>query len=142
MRTAEKGEEMMMKTRLQIQDDRYSVRTAEKGEEMMMKTQISRELVWSLLGGLGLLILSAGFVSASDGTASTDAAVKTARQVSVTLNAGETYVIKGLSQGDTPAVRVRENPNALRIPTHSSCAVKYRVNSRCTPLPRASGRLM
>ena len=55
------------------------MRTAEKGEEMMMKTQISRELVWSLLGGLGLLILSAGFVSASDGTASTDAAAKTAR---------------------------------------------------------------
>jgi Flp pilus assembly secretin CpaC len=82
---------------------------------MTMKTQISRELVWSLLGGLGLLILSAGFVSASDGTASTDAAARTARQVSVTLNAGETYVIKGLSQGDTPAVRVRENPNALVV---------------------------
>src|SRR5579864_715782 len=82
---------------------------------MMMKTLISRELVWSLLGGLGLLILSVGFVSASDGTASKDAAAKTARQVSVTLNAGETYVIKGLSRGDTPAVRVRENPNALVV---------------------------
>ena len=81
----------------------------------MMKTQISREWVWSLLGGLGLLILSAGFVSASDGTASTDAAAKTAHQVSVTLNAGESYVIKGLSPGDTPAVRVRENPNALVV---------------------------
>ena len=80
-----------------------------------MKTQIGRELVWSLLGGLGLLILSAGFVSASDATASTDAAAKTARQISVTLNAGETYVIKGLSKGDTPAVRVRENPNALVV---------------------------
>ncbi len=67
----------------------------------------SRGLVSSLLGGLGLLTLAAGLVAASEGNSE--------RQVAVTLNAGETYVIKDLSAGATPAVHVMDNPSALVV---------------------------
>lgn len=67
----------------------------------------SRGLVGSLLGGLGLLTLAAGLVAASEGNSE--------RQVAVTLNAGETYVIKNLSAGATPAVHVMDNPSALVV---------------------------
>jgi len=67
----------------------------------------SRGLVGSLLGGLGLLTLAAGLVAASEGNSE--------RQVAVTLNAGETYVIKDLSAGATPAVHVMDNPSALVV---------------------------
>jgi len=73
-----------------------------------MKAKSGKRLVRSLLGGLGLLILSAGLTIASDGK---DAG----RQVAITLNAGETFVIKDLSEGATPAVHVVENPNALIV---------------------------
>ena len=73
-----------------------------------MKAISSRGLVRSLLGGMGLLMLAAGLTSASD---SRDAQ----RQIAVTLNPGETYVIKDLSAGATPAVHVMDNPNALIV---------------------------
>lgn len=73
-----------------------------------MKAKSGKGLVRSLLGGLGLLILSAGLTTASDGK-------DPGRQVAVTLNAGETFVIKDLSEGATPAVHVVENPNALIV---------------------------
>jgi len=57
---------------------------------------------------MGLLILSAGLTSGSDGRDSQ-------RQIAVTLNPGETYVIKDLSAGATPAVHVMDNPNALIV---------------------------
>ncbi len=73
-----------------------------------MKAISSRGFVYSLLGGMGLLMLSAGLTSGSDGR---DAE----RQIAVTLNPGETYVIKDLSAGATPAVHVMDNPNALIV---------------------------
>jgi Flp pilus assembly secretin CpaC len=75
---------------------------------MKMKAISSRRLVHSLLGGMGLLILSAGLARASDGRDS-------GRQIAITLNPGETYVIKDLSAGATPAVHVMDNPNALIV---------------------------
>src|SRR5712672_1866477 len=75
---------------------------------MKMKAIGSRRLVHSLLGGMGLLILSAGLARASDGRDS-------GRQIAITLNPGETYVIKDLSAGATPAVHVMDNPNALIV---------------------------
>jgi len=75
---------------------------------MKMKAISSRGFVHSLLGGMGLLILSAGLTSGSDGRDSQ-------RQIAVTLNPGETYVIKDLSAGATPAVHVMDNPNALIV---------------------------
>jgi Flp pilus assembly secretin CpaC len=71
---------------------------------MKMKAKGGRGLISSLLGGLGFLTLAAGLSAASDG-----------RQVAVTLNAGETYLIKDLSAGSTPAVHVVDNPNALIV---------------------------
>jgi len=73
-----------------------------------MKAISSRGLVRSLLGGMGLLMLAGGLTSASDGRDSQ-------RQIAVTLNPGETYVIKDLSAGATPSVRVMDNPNALIV---------------------------
>ena len=73
-----------------------------------MKAKSSMGLVRSLLGGLGLLMLSAGLTTASDGK-------DPRRQVAVTLNPGETYVIKDLNAGATPAVHVIDNPNALVV---------------------------
>lgn len=73
-----------------------------------MKAISSTRFVHSLLGGIGLLVLSAGLSSGSDGRDSE-------RQIAVTLNPGETYVIKDLSAGATPAVHVMDNPNALIV---------------------------
>jgi Flp pilus assembly secretin CpaC len=75
---------------------------------MEMKAISSRGFVHSLLAGIGLLILSAGLTSGSDGRDSE-------RQIAVTINPGETYVIKDLSAGATPAVHVMDNPNALIV---------------------------
>ncbi|MGD0288212.1 MAG: pilus assembly protein N-terminal domain-containing protein [Candidatus Binataceae bacterium] len=69
-----------------------------------MKARSGRGLIGSLLGGLGFLTLAAGLTAASEG-----------RQVAVTLDAGETYVIKDLSAGATPAVHVEDNPSALIV---------------------------
>jgi len=63
-------------------------------------------LIISLIGAIGLLALSAAAVRAADDSD---------REVAVSLNAGETYVIKGLSVGGTPAVHVINNPNALVV---------------------------
>ena len=67
-----------------------------------MKAISSTGFVNSLLGGIGLLMLSVGLASGSDGRDSE-------RQVAVTLSPGETYVIKDLSAGATPAVHVMDN---------------------------------
>ena len=53
-----------------------------------------------------LLAASSGIIAAADG----------AREViSVSLNAGDTYVIKNLGEDSTPAVHVVKNPNALIV---------------------------
>jgi Flp pilus assembly secretin CpaC len=75
---------------------------------MNMKAKSGSGLVGSLLGGFGLLLLAASVTFASDATGS-------GRQVAVTLNAGETYLIKDLDAGATPAVHVLDNPNALVV---------------------------
>jgi Flp pilus assembly secretin CpaC len=75
---------------------------------MNMKAKSCRRLVGSLLGGLSLVVLAANLTAASDGSDS-------ARQVAVTLTTGETYLIKDLSAGATPAVHVLDNPNALIV---------------------------
>lgn len=69
-----------------------------------MKAKSGRGLIGSLLGGLGFLTLAAGLAAASDG-----------HQVAIALNAGETYLIKDLRAGATPAVHVVDNPNALIV---------------------------
>jgi pilus assembly protein CpaC len=58
-----------------------------------------------LIGAISLIILGSGAVRAADN----------ARQVSVTINRGDTYVIKDLSKDSTPAVRVIDNPGALIV---------------------------
>lgn len=63
-------------------------------------------LIITLIGAIGLLVLNSAAVRAADDSD---------RQVAVNLNAGETYVIKGLSVGGTPAVHVINNPNALVV---------------------------
>ena len=63
-------------------------------------------MIISLIGALGLVALSTASVRADDSAS---------REVSVNLNAGESYVIKGLSTGGTPAVHVLNNPNALIV---------------------------
>jgi len=73
-----------------------------------MKAESGKRLIRSLLGGVGLLIFAAGFVNASE-------AKPPAREVSVTLNAGESFVIKDVSKDATPAVHVVSNPNAMIV---------------------------
>lgn len=65
--------------------------------------------------GLSFMIGTLALTLAAPGRAS----VSEARQVAVTLNAGETYVIKDLQKGSTPAVHVINNPNALIIHSES-----------------------
>lgn len=62
-------------------------------------------LIITLIGAIGFLVISSAAVRADDSS----------REVAVSLNAGETYVIKGLSAGGTPAVHVINNPNALVV---------------------------
>jgi hypothetical protein len=64
-------------------------------------------LIITLIGAVGLMTLSSATVRADDGSSN--------REVAVNLNAGETYVVKGLSAGGTPAVHVINNPNALIV---------------------------
>lgn len=73
-----------------------------------MKTKGYTGLICTLLGGLGLLMLTADLTAASDGTDS-------GRQIPVTLSTGEEYVIKDLNAGTTPAFHVIDNPNALIV---------------------------
>jgi pilus assembly protein CpaC len=63
-------------------------------------------MIISLIGAFGLVALSTASVRADDSAS---------REVAINLNAGETYVIKGLSTGGTPAVHVLNNPNALIV---------------------------
>jgi pilus assembly protein CpaC len=63
-------------------------------------------LIITLIGAVGLVTLSSAAIRAADDTN---------REVAINLNAGETYVIKGLSTGGTPAVHVINNPNALVV---------------------------
>jgi pilus assembly protein CpaC len=67
----------------------------------------SGSLIISLAGAIGLFALGLMPAVASNGPK--------ARQVALTLNAGETYVIKNLSKNGTPAVHVVDNPNALIV---------------------------
>ncbi len=61
-------------------------------------------LPWLLAGLFGWLMLAAGLSAADDA-------------VPVSLNAGETYVIKNLSKSATPGIKVLDNPHALVIHT-------------------------
>lgn len=67
----------------------------------------SGSLIISLAGAIGLFALGLMPAAASNGSK--------ARQVALTLNAGETYVIKNLSKSGTPAVHVVDNPSALIV---------------------------
>lgn len=60
----------------------------------------------SAFGAAILLAASSGIISASDGNREV---------IPVSLNAGETYVIKNLGADSTPAVHVIKNPNALVV---------------------------
>jgi pilus assembly protein CpaC len=63
-------------------------------------------LIITLISAVGLVVLSSAALRAAD---------EANREVAVNLNAGESYVIKGLSAGGTPAVHVITNPNALIV---------------------------
>jgi Flp pilus assembly secretin CpaC len=67
----------------------------------------SGSLIISLAGAIGFFALGLMPAAASNGSK--------ARQVALTLNTGETYVIKNLSKSGTPAVHVVDNPNALIV---------------------------
>ena len=67
-------------------------------------------LVSTISLAISLIIIGSGAVRAAD----------SAREVSVTINRGETYIIKDLSKDSTPAVRVIDNPSALIV--HSEVA--------------------
>jgi pilus assembly protein CpaC len=69
--------------------------------------KLNRPYFKSIIGAAGLLIATSGIIAASDEA--------NAKVVSVTLNAGETYVIKNLGEDNTPAVHVLKNPNALIV---------------------------
>jgi pilus assembly protein CpaC len=71
-----------------------------------MKSRSGR-LSISLAGAIGLFALGLMPAVASNGPR--------ARQVALSLNAGETYVIKNLNKNGTPAVHVVDNPNALIV---------------------------
>ena len=68
---------------------------------------IIRGLGLSVVIGAFVLMIAPGMGRASSGDG--------AREVAVTLNAGESYVIKDLQSGSTPAVHVLKNPNALIV---------------------------
>src|SRR5579885_94604 len=61
-------------------------------------------LPWLIAGMFGWLMFAAGAGAADDA-------------VPVSLNAGETYVIKDLSKSATPGIKVLDNPHALVIHT-------------------------
>jgi Flp pilus assembly secretin CpaC len=75
---------------------------------MKIKVRNSTAYLGSLLVGAGLLTLWAGLALASTGEDS-------AQQVAVTLNAGETYVIRDLTANAAPSVHVVDNPKALVV---------------------------
>ncbi|MGH7934400.1 MAG: type II and III secretion system protein family protein [Candidatus Binataceae bacterium] len=68
-----------------------------------MKMKRGCGLAVSIMAATGFLILSTGF------------AADAGNKVSVTINAGETYVINDLAKDSTPAVHVLKNPNALVV---------------------------
>jgi Flp pilus assembly secretin CpaC len=70
-----------------------------------MKAQRGCGLLPWLVAALGLLLLRPGLICAADAT----------DHVSITLNAGETYVIDQVDPNSTPGVRVIENPHALVV---------------------------
>ena len=94
-----------------LRSPRLSTFREEDGREMRMgdamKIKRGSALMVSLAGAFGLLLLCMGSSRAAGDTAK--------REVSISINAGETYVIKDLSEESTPAVRVVENPNALVV---------------------------
>ncbi len=61
----------------------------------------------SIIGAAGLVVATSGILAASDGGSK--------KVVTISLNAGETYTIKGLAADNTPAVHVLKNPNALIV---------------------------
>jgi pilus assembly protein CpaC len=78
----------------------------EKVEEMTMKPIRGCGILPWLAAALSLLIFRPGLsFAAADGSS----------QVSVSLNAGETYVIDNVAPGATPGVRVISNPHALVV---------------------------
>lgn len=68
-----------------------------------MMAQGGRRFVRTMLAGAALWLLAMGTAAAAP------------RQVALTLNAGESFVIKGLKPDATPAVHVVDNPDALIV---------------------------
>jgi Flp pilus assembly secretin CpaC len=79
---------------------------AEEGEEMIMNPKRGCALIPWLAAAISLLLFRPGMVFAASGEGS---------QLSISLNAGETYVIKNVSPDATPGVKVVSNPHALVV---------------------------
>jgi Flp pilus assembly secretin CpaC len=79
---------------------------AEEGEEMNMNPKRGCALIPWLAAAISLLLFRPGMVFAASAEGS---------QLSVTLNAGETYVINNVSPNATPGVKVVNNPHALVV---------------------------
>jgi Flp pilus assembly secretin CpaC len=79
---------------------------AEEGEEMNMNSKRGCALIPWLAAAISLLLFRPGMVFAAGSEGS---------QLSVSLNAGETYVINNVSPGATPGVKVVTNPHALVV---------------------------
>jgi pilus assembly protein CpaC len=79
---------------------------AEEGEEMIMNPKRGCALIPWLAAAISLLLIRPGMVFAAGDEGS---------QLSVSLNAGESYVIKDVSPDATPGVKVVNNPHALIV---------------------------
>jgi pilus assembly protein CpaC len=71
-----------------------------------MKTKAGYGLVAWMVAAAGVLMLQPAMLLAAD-SGGTD--------MSLAINAGETYVINNVSPGETPAIKVISNPNALVV---------------------------
>jgi pilus assembly protein CpaC len=78
----------------------------EEGEETIMNPKRGCVLIPWLAAAISLLLFRPGLVFAASDVG---------QQVSVSLNAGESYVIDNVSPGATPGVKVVNNPHALVV---------------------------
>jgi hypothetical protein len=86
---------------------------------------ISRNYINFLIVTAGLALAASGgaFAMTDAGVPSSSASVAnrgSAQEVTVTLNAGETYVISDVGADNTPAVHVVDNPHALIVRTDAA----------------------
>jgi pilus assembly protein CpaC len=77
----------------------------EEGVEKIMNPKRGCVLIPWLAAAISLLLLRPGLALAGDAS----------QKISISLNAGESYVIGNVSAGATPGIRVIDNPHALVV---------------------------